>query len=467
MTMIHFDKHVVKAAAQGRWAQIFAVLAPQLDWAQAHPGKHGPCPVHGGTDGFRLFPDYQDRGNGICNTCGAKSDGFQMLMWLNDWTFSQTVDQVAACLGLNAEGRTTRSLLNGSHPADPPNLGVVEGIVTFMGRETLCRPNGTSATVFTLKVRDAAGRIQWCRGADLQRAALEAKVTVGQRVRIQRCGVKAVVRPNGMRVNKTLWDVVGASSKRSSSSGASSLGSLTAENAKRRQAIRHLWQAGRPISQASEGEGTALERYLNRRGIDLRQFPERFAESLRFIPSAFYHNDATGVTESYPAMLTAVRDLEGRLVTVHRTFLTDEGRKAPIATPKRLMALSDGTTINGTAIRFGMPDDVLCIAEGVETALSVLLGTGYPCWAAVSAIGMTEVQIPQGVRTVFIFADKDRTQTGAKAAVTLRARLADEGRLAVIIEIADDIPEGSKGLDWNDILQTRGCGAFPLRKPTV
>ena len=76
---------------------------------------------------------------------------------------------------------------------------------------------------------------------------------------------------------------------------------------------------------------------------------------------------------------------------------------------------------------------------------------------------MTEVLIPQKVKTVLIFADKDRTETGAMAAEKLRARLALEGKLAVIIQIADAIPEGSKGLDWNDILRTKGVAAFPVR----
>ena len=35
--------------------------------------------------------------------------------------------------------------------------------------------------------------------------------------------------------------------------------------------------------------------------------------------------------------------------------------------------------------------------------------------------------------------------------------------LAGIIQIADAIPEGSKGLDWNDILRTKGAAAFPVR----
>ena len=63
--------------------------------------------------------------------------------------------------------------------------------------------------------------------------------------------------------------------------------------------------------------------------------------------------------------------------------------------------------MTGSAIHFGMPHDVLCVAEGIETALSVQVATGYPCWAAVSAQGLQDVLIPEGVKTVLIFADKE------------------------------------------------------------
>lgn len=53
--MSRFDIKTVKAAAEGRWDAIFSVLAPKLAPAQERAGRHVPCPVHGGTDGFRLF----------------------------------------------------------------------------------------------------------------------------------------------------------------------------------------------------------------------------------------------------------------------------------------------------------------------------------------------------------------------------------------------------------------------------
>ena len=45
----------VKNAAHGRWDNILASVAPQLQPALKDHRKHVPCPVHGGTDGFLLL----------------------------------------------------------------------------------------------------------------------------------------------------------------------------------------------------------------------------------------------------------------------------------------------------------------------------------------------------------------------------------------------------------------------------
>lgn len=41
----------------GNWDAVLAGLAPELAAALSRKGRHVPCPVHGGRDGFRLFRD--------------------------------------------------------------------------------------------------------------------------------------------------------------------------------------------------------------------------------------------------------------------------------------------------------------------------------------------------------------------------------------------------------------------------
>lgn len=120
--------------------------------------------------------------------------------------------------------------------------------------------------------------------------------------------------------------------------------------------------------------------------------------------------------------------------------------------------------MTGCAIRIGKPTKYLAVAEGIETALSVSIATGLPCWSCVNAHLLESVEIPASVEVVFIFADKDRSLVGTRSARALRDRLAQKGTMACIESIEEDIPADSKGIDWNDILKNYGLEAFPLTK---
>lgn len=102
----------LRQKAAGHWPEIFDDLAKdpktganKLEEAQATAPFHVPCPVHGGTDGFRLFQDYFQTGGGVCNSCGAKSDGFRMLAWVNGWSEDETVSRVEGWLGIASKQR--------------------------------------------------------------------------------------------------------------------------------------------------------------------------------------------------------------------------------------------------------------------------------------------------------------------------------------------------------------------------
>jgi len=107
------DLKAVRAQAAGRWLGVLARLAPELDRARERLGRHGPCPFHGGKDGFRLFRDAEETGGGICATCGAFADGFALLMWLKRWSFPETLQAVAGELGFTAR-----------HAVPPPSVMV-------------------------------------------------------------------------------------------------------------------------------------------------------------------------------------------------------------------------------------------------------------------------------------------------------------------------------------------------------
>ncbi|WP_295401706.1 primase-helicase zinc-binding domain-containing protein [uncultured Thiocystis sp.] len=97
------DATQVRTHAQGRWIGILHGLVPALESALERPGRHGPCPIHGGSDGFRVFRDVAHTGGGICNSCGAFADGFALLRWLTGWTFPVALEAVGVSLGLTEQ----------------------------------------------------------------------------------------------------------------------------------------------------------------------------------------------------------------------------------------------------------------------------------------------------------------------------------------------------------------------------
>src|SRR6266853_1404014 len=128
-------------------------------------------------------------------------------------------------------------------------------------------------------------------------------------------------------------------------------------------AARRLFAMSQPI------EGTVVEAYLHRRGIA----HVYHGGSLRFHPYCYYRPDEHMPTETWPAMIACVTDLDGHITGVHRTWLDPDGfdrirlGKAPIDTPRRAMG-----DLLGNAVRFGVADDdVLVAGEGIETMLSL------------------------------------------------------------------------------------------------
>lgn len=83
-------------------------------------------------------------------------------------------------------------------------------------------------------------------------------------------------------------------------------------------------------------------------------------------------------------MLARLTNAEGKFITLHRTYLTADGSKAPVHSAKKLAA---GAVENGV-IRLYPAGGVVCLAEGIETALSVHALTGLPAWSVVSLPGM-------------------------------------------------------------------------------
>lgn len=223
--------------------------------------------------------------------------------------------------------------------------------------------------------------------------------------------------------------------------------------------IERVWNQCVPLSSPI---AKPMWLYFQSRGLPFKVAEVEKSDSLRFHSAMPYYDENGHKVGKFPAIVCAIRDSQGRLVTLHRTYLTQKGQKANVAIPKKMMPVPDGMSLKGASIRLGEPTEgILGVDEGLETALSVYCATGIPVWPAANATLMEFFEVPEGVHTVLIWADKDRLGTGQKAANALKTRLKRQGINAYVLLPKLSIPYGAKSVDWNDVLVSVGIPGFP------
>ena len=185
--------------------------------------------------------------------------------------------------------------------------------------------------------------------------------------------------------------------------------------------------------------GTLAEAYLRRRGITALHG----TESLRFHPRCYYRPDPFSATKTWPALIAAVTDLQGRITGAHRTWLDPSGNgKAPIDTPRRAMG-----NLLGHGVRLGVADNVMAAGEGIETMLSLRIALPLmPMIAALSANHLAAILFPPALGRLYVARDADPAGDGAVD------RLLDRTREAKI----DAILLSPTLADFNDDLRQLG-----------
>jgi Toprim domain len=206
------------------------------------------------------------------------------------------------------------------------------------------------------------------------------------------------------------------------------------------EAARRLWAMTKPLA------GTLAEAYLRGRGIaNLRG-----CEALRFHPKCWYRGDddpRDQLRDAWPALIAAVTALDGAITGVHRTWLDPASAcKAPVSTPRRAMGL-----LLGNGVRFGRAVDAMVAGEGLETILS--LRQVMPSMAAVAALSanhLAALELPIGLRRLYIARDDDLA--GRRAVESLIDRARAVGVEAMTLKPALD--------DFNEDLRRLGAEAL-------
>jgi putative DNA primase/helicase len=331
-------------AAKDKWPEIFAKLAPELNLAQQESPYHVACPIHKGTDGFRLFADYSETGGGFCNTCGAQSSGFSMLVWLKGYHIKDAAREVAAYLA--------------------EDTGVEQPL-------------------------------------SIQQPVVHAK-------------------PKDLSQN--------------------------------RQYIRHIWTATVPLAE------TPAEYYLINRGIHKENLPT----TLRVHPGLKYiHGKSKEVLGTFVCLVAPFKKITNEIVALHRSYLTAQGQKADVPSVKKITSACG--ELRGASIQLFPAEETLGVTEGIETALAVHAITRMPVWAAGNAVLLELMEVPDFVKHVIIWADKDSGKRGELAAEKLANRMEALGKTVEIYIPPVPIPEGKKGIDWLDMLIIYGIFGFPAK----
>ena len=181
-----------------------------------------------------------------------------------------------------------------------------------------------------------------------------------------------------------------------------------------------IWKEAVPLA------GTLGEKYLRSRHLT------NWSDQIKFHPSLYNAEERI----ASPAIICAVLK-SGKFVGIHRTFLTDDGKKLQ----KKMLG-----PCGGGCVQVGGSGPVWAIAEGIENALSTLQLYGAnkaKYLSALSANGMKNFKLPNKIGMIYIFPDND--EVGLSSAIELGNRAARCGWTAVTIPAPD-------WGDWNDVL---------------
>jgi hypothetical protein len=130
---------------------------------------------------------------------------------------------------------------------------------------------------------------------------------------------------------------------------------------------------------------------------------------------------------------------------IQRTFLLSDGSDR-LHDPMGKATLGRAV---GAVIKLSVDDEVtlgLGLAEGVETALTLMRKGWCPVWVTAGAPGMEKFPVLSGIEALTVFADNDANGAGQKAA----AKTIDRWRRAGCN--ARGVMPRTIGQDWNDVV---------------
>ncbi len=222
-----------------------------------------------------------------------------------------------------------------------------------------------------------------------------------------------------------------------------------------------------PLSHPTASPG---REYFRKRGIEVNGD----IRDVKFHPALEYYTTEKGddgvskkvLLGCFPAIVSAFRDKVGRVVNLHKIYVTEKGDKLDIVPAKSVKKIDSPLNgFKGSSITVARVEGcrTLHVTEGVEKGWAIHLVTGEDVKVAYSCSMLKSLYVDSNqYDQVIIWADRDpdrpeRERTagdGQYFAWELYKRLCVEGGFASVgFMLPGEIPtEGQKGRDWEDII---------------
>ena len=214
---------------------------------------------------------------------------------------------------------------------------------------------------------------------------------------------------------------------------------------RKRERLRKTWRETISINHVN---AYPVRAYLDSRF--LVDFVWNPPANLRAHPGLAYW-EGNKLLGTYPAMVALFSSADGTPTTLHVTYLRVDGSaKAGVPAPKKILGVPVKGATKGGAIRLFSPKDgVLGVAEGIENALSLYLLKDIPVWASFCADNLARLEMPTGLKALYIGVDVDKSGKGESVAQALANRVLRKERNAEVFFVK---PEGAAPCDLNDEL---------------
>ena len=215
--------------------------------------------------------------------------------------------------------------------------------------------------------------------------------------------------------------------------------------------IKNLWEESIEIN-----ENDLAYKYIQSRGISLNTLPK----SLR-LNSHCYNKE---LNTQVDAIIAKVQNSQNNLIAIQRIYLNKNGNKLKVDCPKKILGSFAGGHVE---LKSGLSEEIIHLTEGIETGLAIFSSLNETVWCSLSATNLSKIQPDKTVKTIHIWADKDVSETGQKESRKAAETFRRKGIKVFLHLPLNEIPQGSKGIDFLDIYKINPSAISEARNSKI